>query len=94
LVYEGQSRLCLNAVLRSGNTHSSTDAASFLSQTFELIGERPIAYARFDKGFGGEDFYHLWEEKKVGYVGKLKWKKRLAEQVAACRYWNRFVDED
>jgi hypothetical protein len=25
LAYEGQSRLCLNAVLRSGNTHSSTD---------------------------------------------------------------------
>jgi len=31
---------------------------------------------------------------EFGYVGKLKWTKRLAEQVAACRYWKRFVDED
>jgi len=84
----------LNAVLRSGNTHSSTDASAFLHQTFELLREHPVKYARFDKGFGGEDFYGLWEGKGIGYVGKLKWTKRLAEQVAACRYWKRFVDED
>lgn len=94
LAFEGQSRLCLNAVLRSGNTHSSTDAVSFLNETFELLGERPVKYARFDKGFGGEDFYSLWENKKIGYVGKLKWTKRLAAEVDACRYWKRFVDED
>lgn len=94
LAFEGQSRLCLNAVLRSGNTHSSTDASAFLHQTFELLREHPVKYARFDKGFGGEDFYGLWEGKGIGYVGKLKWTKRLAEQVAACRYWKRFVDED
>ncbi|AGA59499.1 transposase family protein [Thermobacillus composti KWC4] len=94
LAFEGQSRLCLNAVLRSGNTHASTDAASFLNETFELLGGRSVKYARFDKGFGGEEFYSLWEGKKIGYVGKLKWTQRLAAQVAACRYWKRFVDED
>jgi hypothetical protein len=94
LAFEGQSRLCLNAVLRPGNTHSSTDATAFLHQTFELLGERPVKYARFDKGFGGDEFYRLWEGKGIGYVGKLKWTKRLAEQVAACRFWKRFVDED
>ena len=94
LAFEGQSRLCLNAVLRSGNTHASTDAASFLNETFELLGERSVKYARFDKGFGGEEFYSLWEGKKIGYVGKLKWTQRLAAEVAACRYWKRFVDED
>ena len=60
LAFEGQSRLYLNAVLRPGNTHSSTDATDFLKQTFGLIGERKVKYARFDKGFGGEDFYSLW----------------------------------
>lgn len=94
LAFEGQSRLCLNAVLRAGNTHSSTDAASFLNQTFELLDEHSVKYARFDKGFGGEDFYSSWEGRNIGYVGKLKWTKRLANEVAACRYWKRFVDED
>lgn len=94
LAFEGQSRLCLNAVLRAGNTHSSTDAASFLNQTFELMGDRPVKYARFDKGFGGEDFYSLWEAKQIGYVSKLKWTKRLASEVTTCRYWKRYVDED
>jgi len=94
LAFEGQTRLNLNAVLRPGNTHSSTDAADFLQQTFELLGERKVKYARFDKGFGGEDFYSLWESKKIGYVGKLKWTRRLAKEVQACRYWTRYVDED
>jgi len=30
-----------------------------------------VKYARFDKGFGGEEFYRLWESKGIGYVGKL-----------------------
>jgi hypothetical protein len=94
LAFEGQSRLCLNAVLRAGNTHSSTDAVPFLNETLELIGKRPVKYARFDKGFGGETFYRLWEGRQIGYVGKLKWTQRLASEVAACRYWKRFVDED
>ena len=94
LAFEGQSRLCLNAVLRAGNTHASTDAAAFLEQTFDLIDQRSVKYARFDKGFGGEDFYQLWERRRIGYVGKLKWTKRLAAEVAACRYWKRYVDDE
>ncbi|GIO91508.1 hypothetical protein J31TS3_27350 [Paenibacillus lactis] len=40
-----------------------------------------MKYARFDKGFGGEEFYSLWEGKNIGYVGKLKRTQRLAAQV-------------
>lgn len=94
LAFEGQTRLNLNAVLRSGNTHSSTKAVDFLHQTFDLLGDRKVKYARFDKGFGGEDFYSLLESKGIGYVGKLKWTQRLAKEVRACRYWTRYVDEE
>lgn len=94
VAFEGQSRLSLNAVLRAGNTHSCTDAIDFLKQTFELLGGHHIKYARFDKGFGGEDFYSLWESKKAGYVGKLKWTQRLAKEVESCRYWTRYVDDE
>ncbi|MCP3793936.1 MULTISPECIES: IS1380 family transposase [Paenibacillus] len=94
LAFEGQSRLCLNAVLRSGNVHSSTEAVPFLEETFNLFGQHQVLYSRFDKGFGGEDFYSMWEGRKIGYVGKMKWTKRLATEVAACRYWKRYVDED
>ncbi len=85
LAFEGQTHLNLNARLRPGNTHSSTNALDFVQQTFELLGECKVAYARFDKGFGGEDFYQLWEGRKIGYVGKMKWTQRLANDVAACR---------
>jgi hypothetical protein len=94
LAFEGKTRLQLNAVLRPGNTHSSTEAATFLEKTFEFLGDRNVKYARFDKGFGGEDFYRLWESRGIGYVGKLKWTQRLAKEVQACRYWTRYVDED
>ncbi|WP_258012337.1 transposase [Paenibacillus sp. F4] len=94
LASEGQSHLCLNAVLRAGNVHSSTEASPFLEETFSLLGQHWVQYARFDKGFGGEDFYSLWEGQQIDYVGKMKWTKRLAAEVAACRYWKRYVDED
>ncbi|HEX7027253.1 MAG TPA: IS1380 family transposase [Gammaproteobacteria bacterium] len=94
MVFEGQSRLCLNAMLRAGNTHALTDAASFLEKTFELLGGWTVKYARFDKGFGGEQFYRLWESKGIGYVGKLKWTERLAKEVARCRYWKRYVEDE
>lgn len=94
LAFEGQSRLYLNAALRSGNVHSSRDAESFVEETLSLLGDRPVKYARFDKGFGGEDFYRVWESRRIGYVGKCKWTKRLQAEVSRCRYWNRFVDDD
>jgi hypothetical protein len=94
MVFEGRSRLCLNAVLRAGNVHSSRNAEEFVKQTFELLGDRPIKYARFDKGFAGEEFYSLWEAKNIGYVGKLKWTKRLQDEVSQCRCWKRYVDEE
>lgn len=50
LAFEGQSRLCLNAVLRAGNTHSSTHAAPFVEQTLALLEGQTVKYARFDKG--------------------------------------------
>jgi len=94
LVFEGQTRLCLNAMLRAGNTHASTDATSFLEQTLELLSGRTVKYARFDKGFGGEEFYSLWERKRIGYAGKLKWTGRLAKEVKTCRYWKRYVEDE
>jgi hypothetical protein len=57
LAFEGQTRLNLNAWLRRGNTHSPTDAIDFLKQTIDLLGKHQVTYARFDKAFGGEDFY-------------------------------------
>jgi hypothetical protein len=94
LVYEGQSRMLVNAQLRSGNTSSSTDVLSFAKQTLDLLSKQNVKYVRFDKGFGGEDFYAFWESRQIGYVGKLKWTSRLEQQVQACEHWTRFVDDD
>ena len=94
LAFEGQSRLCLNAVLRAGNTHSSTNALPFVEQTLALLEGQAVKYARFDKGFGGEDFYALWEKRGIRFAGKMKWTKRLAAEVEKCRHWTRYVDGD
>ncbi|MFD0960316.1 IS1380 family transposase, partial [Paenibacillus chungangensis] len=40
------------------------------------------------------DFYDFWESRQIGYVGKLKWTSRLAQQVSECKHWTHFVDED
>lgn len=94
LAFEGQSRLCLNGTLREGNSHSSKNANQFVEETLAMLSTNTVKYARFDKGFGGEDFYRLWESKNIGYVGKMKWTQRLQDEVKKCRYWTRFVDDD
>lgn len=94
LVYEGQSKMLLNAALRPGNTSSSTDVLPFAEETLGLLQSRHVRYARFDKGFGGEDFYAFWESRDIGYVGKMKGTTRLQDQVNACRQWTRYVDDD
>lgn len=95
IAFEGKSRLCLNAELRSGNRHCSYNAHSFAEETLGRLPEScQVKYARFDKGFGGEVFYSFWEGRHIGYVGKLKWTKRLAKEVANCQHWKRYVDGD
>lgn len=65
-----------------------------MQQTLTLLESRKVRYARFDKGVGGELFYSLFESGAIGYVGKVKWTKRLQEQVGKCHHWKRYVDED
>jgi hypothetical protein len=94
LVYEGQSRMLLNASLRPGNTSSSTDVLPFAQQTLDMLASHDVRFARFDKGFGGEAFYAFWESRQIGYVGKLKWTTRLQQVVQTCEHWQRFVDDE
>lgn len=95
VAFEGQSRLYLNAELRSGNMHCSKNSHLFAEETLKLLPERcKVKYARFDKGFGGEAFYRFWEENNIGYVGKIKWTDRLAKEVAQCTHWKRYADGD
>ncbi|WHY80343.1 IS1380 family transposase [Siminovitchia fortis] len=96
LVYEGKTRLCLNAALRPGNRHTADNAIDLAEETLNLLSEsQTVSYARFDKGFAGEDFYGYWEGKQIDYAGKLKWTGRLAKTVYTDpEPWIRFVDED
>ncbi|MCE3202784.1 transposase [Paenibacillus sonchi] len=54
LAFEGQSRLCLNAVLRAENVHSSTEAAPFLKDTFDTIRSAPCPLRPFGKGLASK----------------------------------------
>ncbi|WP_052646970.1 transposase [Paenibacillus terrae] len=36
----------------------------------------------------------LFESRGIGYVGKLKWTKRLQERVRECRDWKRYAEDD
>nr|WP_017552834.1 IS1380 family transposase [Heyndrickxia coagulans] len=96
LVFEGKSRLCLNARLREGNSHSSQGVLGFAEETYQLLSPHyPIRYARFDKGFGGEDFYSYWEIGGIGYTGKLRWTSRLKKRVENDDSpWIRYVDDE
>lgn len=96
LVFEGKSRLCLNARLREGNSHSSQGVLGFAEETYQLLSPHyPIRYARFDKGFGGEDFYSYWENGGIGYTGKLRWTSRLKKRVENDDSpWIRYVDDE
>ncbi|WP_182914242.1 IS1380 family transposase [Paenibacillus sp. 1011MAR3C5] len=92
LVYEGKSRLLVNAMLRSGNTGSSTDVLPFAEETLQLLGERKVSHVRLTKALAAKS--SMRSRKRNPSVGKLKWTNRLTEHVRKCEHWTRFVDED
>lgn len=96
LIYEGKTSLFLNGALRPGNQHTADGAITLAEETLNLLSEaHNVSYARFDKGFAGEDFYSFWEGKEIDYVGKLRWTSRLTKAVYTDPApWVRYIDED
>jgi len=85
--FDGKTKTCLNAELRSGTASNSPDFNNFYADTKSLLPEgTDISYVRFDRGFSGEDVYQVLEEDKVGYVGKMKITDRLRRHAAIYKF--------
>jgi hypothetical protein len=48
-----------------GNRHTADNAIEFVEETLNLLSKSQTgSYARFDKGFAGEEFYSYWPGKE------------------------------
>src|SRR5690625_3071203 len=80
-VFEGNSRLCLYAELRSGNAYTSDGMIEAAIEALKHVHPDAHIMARFDKGFPNEVHLYFFENyahpdtgypKEIPYVGKYK----------------------
>ena len=88
-VFEGISRLCLHAELRSGDTYTSSGMIEAAVESLKHIPSDATIMARFDKGFPNDTHLRFFEEyrhpdtgflKDIPYVGKMKLYRNLVRK--------------
>lgn len=77
-----KSRLVLSSHLRPGKAGSATGIIDFLRDVLTLLPRQGKGWLlRGDAGFGGEEVFTFLEQRRVGYVTKLRMMEDLADWV-------------
>ena len=88
LFTDGVRDLVLDAWLRPGNASDKTDLLDHYRDTRDWLAGigRPVEYARFDRGFCGEDIYSELERDRVGYAIKSKLTRRIKDALQGATF--------
>lgn len=89
-------KMALNAWMRSGDSHSSTDAVEFIDELFEIVSRERIGMIRMDSGFYSQHILKKLEddEEPVNYIVKAKMTKKLRSQIESLCDWHSRSDND
>ncbi len=95
LFTDGVRDLVLGAWLRPGNAGDKADLLAHYRATRDWLAEigRPIKFARFDRGFCGEDVYSALEGDSVGYAIKSRVTTRIGTALQNAT-WREITDDD
>lgn len=83
---DGVRDIVLGSWLRAGDAGDRSDLLDHYFETRDWLASigRPIAFARFDRGFAGEEMYATLEGDDVSYTIKTRITKRIEEAVEAA----------
>lgn len=89
-------KMVLNAWMRSGNSHSSTDAVEFIDELFTIVSRDRVGMLRMDSGFYSQHIFNQLEEEgaEVDYIVKAKMTQKLRLEIESLKHWHYGSDSD
>ena len=82
-------KMVVNGWMRSGNSHSNTNAIGFIKETFQILGAENVGLIRGDVGFYSDEIMRFLEEqiKPVSYLFKVRMTAPVYRKIAEQQRW-------
>ncbi len=88
IAFIDQTRMVVNAWMRSGNTADLNNWEDFLYETFKVIlRNKEVGLVRADSGFYSNEFLKWFEKEKLNYIIAVKFYENIKYQIGAVKEW-------
>lgn len=90
MAFSDELKMVVNAWMRTGDSHSTTDATEFLEETFQIVSRDNIGLIRGDAGFYSDQImrYLEREDQPVKYIFRAKKTAALYDKIIRIRKWH------
>lgn len=90
MAFSDELKMVVNAWMRTGDSHSTTDAIEFLEETFQIVERSNVGLMRGDAGFYSDQIMKYLEEgnQPVNYIFRAKMTSALREKIIRVRKWH------
>ena len=88
IAFIDQTRMVVNAWMRSGNTADLNNWEDFLYETFKVIlRNKKVGLVRADSGFYSNEFLKWFEKEELNYIIAVKFYENIKYQIGAVKQW-------
>ena len=88
IAFIDQTRMVVNAWMRSGNTADLNNWEDFLYETFKVIlKNKEVGLVRADSGFYSNEFLKWFEKEELNYIIAVKFYENIKYQIGAVKEW-------
>jgi len=88
IAFIDQTRMVVNAWMRSGNTADLNNWQDFLYETFKVIlKNKEVGLVRADSGFYSNEFLKWFEKEKLNYIIAVKFYENIKYQIGSVKEW-------
>lgn len=90
MAFSDELKMVVNAWMRSGDSHSTTDTVEFLEETFQIVSRENVGLLRGDAGFYSDQIMSYLEEGEhpVRYMFRAKMTSALYDKIIRIRKWH------
>jgi len=87
IAFMAETRMVINAWLRSGNTVALSNIEGFLEESMEILSKIKIGLVRADSGFYAEKFLAYFEKRKINYIVAVKLFSPIKHMLEGLSGW-------
>lgn len=90
MAFSDELKMVVNAWMRTGDSHSTTDAVEFLEETFSIVPRDNVGLIRGDAGFYSDQIMSYLEssDHPVKYMFRAKMTSALYARIIQIRKWH------